>query len=210
MKLYGYWRSSSAWRVRIVLELKGIACESVPVNLAPTHREHRQDSYRAKNPLAQVPCLELEDGARLTQSVAIIHYLERLYPTPALFTFDDPWFAAQVWQAVEIVNSGIQPLQNAGVLQRVDDLGGDAGSWARTFMGDGLAALEALAATHGGPYLLGPQLTLADVYLVPQLYNARRYALDLAPFPRLCAAESQCSARPEFVRSHPDQQKDRP
>lgn len=213
MKLYGYWRSSSTWRVRIALAWKGIAYEYQPIHLVRGGGEQHSPSYRAINPLGEVPCLEVEVGGatrRLSQSVAIIELLEQAVPRPPLFP-EDPFLTARTRQLVEIVNSGTQPLQNSGVLGRVkNELHADEQAWARHFITRGLTALETLTGETAGAYSVGDQVTAADAYLVPQLYNARRFGTDLEPFPRLLAIEARCLALPPFTSSHPDRQPDAP
>jgi len=210
MKLYGYWRSSSAWRVRIALGLKGLSYEYIPVHLVRGGGEQFSEAFRARNPFAQVPVLEIErDGAphHITQSMAIIEYLDEVFPTPPLLP-KEPLLRARARELAELVNSGIQPLQNRLVLERVTELGGDEKAFAARFVASGLAALEAHAARSSSRYLVGDEPTLADIYLVPQLYNARRFAVALEPYPRLCAIEQACQALPAFAAAHPDRQPD--
>lgn len=208
MKLYGYWRSSSAWRVRIALAWKGIPHEYQAVHLRAG--EQQAPSYLSLSPLGEVPTLEWTEAGvarRLSQSFAIIDYLERVHPTPPLFPAD-PFLAARARQLAEMVNAGIQPLQNLAVLNRVRELKGDAQAWAGHFISRGLAAMEALAPETAGAFLVGDAPTVADAYLVPQLYNARRFALDLTPYPTLLRAEASCEQVPAFVQAHADKQPD--
>lgn len=205
MRLYGYWRSSSTWRVRLGLALKGIDVEHVPVHLR--NGEQHADAHVARNPLHQIPVLELDDGTRLTQSVAILEYLDEAWPEPPLLP-QDPLARARVREAVEIVNSGIQPAQNFAILQAVDALGGDRMAWGRDAIAKGFVALEALAGKTAGVYMVGDELTLADLLLVPQLYNGRRFSVDLTPFPTLLRVEATCEALPAFQAAHPSQQVD--
>jgi maleylpyruvate isomerase len=210
MKLYGYWRSSSAWRVRIALELKGLAFESAPVHLVRAGGEQFKPEFVEVNPLSQVPVLELEhqgELVRLSQSVAIIEFLDELWPEPPLLPAD-ALERARCRELVELVNSGIQPLQNRLVLERVQQGGLDSRAFALEFLSRGLGALEAHARPRGGPYLLGPALTLADVYLVPQMYNARRFGLPLEPFPTLLEIETRLAQLPPFAAAHADRQAD--
>jgi maleylpyruvate isomerase len=212
VKLYSYWRSSSAWRVRIALNAKGIAYEYVPVNIAPNVAEHSSAAFAEVNPLQQVPTLEWEEAGamvRLTQSVAIVEYLEQSRPQPALL----PTAAlarARVREAVEIVNSGIQPLQNSWTLKEVRRLVDEAAAtrWASAAMLPGLRALEVHAERYAGDYSIGDQLSLADVYLVPQLYNARRHGVDLSRYPRLLAVETRLNGLDAFARARPEVQPD--
>ena len=210
MILYDYWRSSSAWRVRIALHFKGIAFERRVVNLIKDGGEQHTDAFRTLNPLGQVPVLvtEEKDGARtITQSMAIIGYLEETVPVPPLLPAD-PWLRARARQLAEIVNAGTQPLQNLTVLDHVEAQGLDREAWARHFIARGLAALEAASQETEAKFLVGDAPSIADLYLVPQLYNARRWKVDLAPYPTLVRVDATCSGLPAFVAAHPDAQSD--
>jgi len=206
--LYDYWRSSSAWRVRIALHLKGIAFERRVVNIGPGSSDQYGPEFKALNPLSQVPVLIPEPGARpLTQSMAILAYLEERFPTPALLPAD-AWLRARTRQLAEMVNAGIQPFQNLPGLTRLKELGVDATAWAREFNARGLAALEAASQETEGRFLVGDAVSLADVYLIPQLYAARRWSVDLAPYPTLLRVESACASLPAFAAAHADAQSD--
>jgi len=206
MKLYGYWRSSSAWRVRTALAYKGIRVEGVPVNLRVG--EQHEPGFVAKSPAHTIPLLELDDGRCITQSMAIISYLEETHPEPPLLP-KDPVHRAWVREQAELVNSGIQPLQNLMVLMRVKhELKGDDTAWAAHWIALGLSALEALAESRAGRFSVGDAVSLADVYLVPQLYNARRFGADVTRFPTLLRVEAACLALPAFQEAHPDRQPD--
>jgi maleylpyruvate isomerase len=206
--LYDYWRSSSAWRVRIALHLKGIAFERRVVNLKKEAGEQHTAEFRALNPSRQVPVLVIDDGARtITQSMAIIAFLEEQFPTPPLLPAD-PWLRARARQLAEMVNAGIQPYQNLAALERLNQLGVDANVWARELNARGLAALEAESQETEGTFLVGDRPTIADVYLVPQLYAARRWSVDLTPFPTLLRVEATCAALPAFVAAHAQAQSD--
>ena len=214
MKLYSYYRSSSAWRVRLVLSWKKLAYEYAAVNLAPGVSEQHAAEFSAVNPLKQIPTLEWAHGdevVRLTQSVAICEYLEELHPEPALLP-REPLARARVRQIVETVASGIQPLQNTGTLSEVTRLASaDAARvWAENAIRKGLPALETFVRSHGGAHAVGDAITLADVFIVPQLYNARRFELDLSPYPKLVEIDARASALEAFVRAHPDNQIDAP
>jgi len=210
-KLYNYWRSSSSWRVRIALYWKGVPFEYAAVHLLRDGGAQNTAAYEDKNPLRTVPLLEWEEGGqlrRLSQSMAILAFLEARYPSPPLWPAD-PLQRAQALMLAEIPNSGIQPLQNLAVTQRVkNELGGDPGAWARHWNERGLKALEAWARPLAGKFLAGDQVTVADVYLVPQLYSARRVGVDLAPFPTLTRVEQACEPLEAFARARPEQQPD--
>ena len=208
MILYDYWRSSSAWRVRIALHLKGVPFERRVVNLVKDGGEQHTDAFRALNPSTQVPVLIPDEGGRpIAQSMAIIAYLEERFPTPPLLPAD-PWLRARARQLAEMVNAGIQPYQNLPVLNQLKALGVDAQQFARERNVRGLAALEAAAGGTVGTFLVGETPSLADVYLIPQLYAARRFAVDLAPYPTLLRVEATCAALPGFAAAHPDAQSD--
>ena len=213
LRLYGYWRSSSTWRVRIALHVKGLAYDYQPLALVnPAGGEHRTQEYAQINPMQEVPALELQHGGkleRLGQSLAIIDYLERLRPMPALIPAD-PLRAAQARQLAEIVNAGIQPLQNMAVLVRIRELGGDEKAWARASIERGLGAMNEIARTTAGKFLVGDAVSIADACLVPQLFNARRYGAAVEPFETLLRIEHLCLSLPAFVDTHPDRQPDAP
>lgn len=219
MKLYGYWRSSSAYRVRIALNLKGVEVSHVPVHLARDGGEHNTPAYRALNPAARVPCLVLDDGRALTQSLAIIDYLETLRPAPALLPAD-PFERARVRAFAETIACDIQPLGNLSVLAHLRaELGQDdaetaarAAAWAAHWIARGFTALEETLVRAGPPqaFAFGDAPTLADVVLTPQMYNARRFGVDLAPFPRLAALDETARAHPAFAAAAPERQVDAP
>lgn len=212
MKLYTFWRANSPWRVRIALALKDVPHEVVFVDLGAG--QQHADTYRGLNLAEQVPVLELDergpDGQprRITQSMAIIEYLEERFPTPPLLPAD-PWERARARQLAEIVNSGTQPFQNLATTKKVKELGADPQKWLEHFIGRGLSVLERAAAETAGAFLVGEAPTIADVYLVPQLYAARRFSVDLAPFPTLVRVDQACATLPAFQKAHPDAQLDR-
>ena len=207
MILYDYWRSSSAWRVRIALHWKKLPFERRVVNLIKDGGEQHAADFATLNPLRQVPVLVTDDGRTIAQSMAIIGYLEERFPAPALLPAD-PWLRARARQLAEMVNSGTQPLQNLSVLDHVQAGGLDRNEWARHFIARGLGALEAAARETAGPFLAGDAITVADLYLIPQLYNARRWNVDVAPLPTLLRAEAAAAELPAFAAAHPDAQSD--
>jgi maleylpyruvate isomerase len=212
IRLFSYWRSSSAWRVRIGLALKGLGYEVRVVNLLAG--EQHTEAHRARSPLGQLPVLEVEeDGAtlRIVQSMAILEWLEERHPEPPLLPADLAG-RARVRALAEHVNSGIQPLQNALVLGmlRQRQPGWDR-EFARFHIERGLAALERAVDDGGaGRFCHRDTPGLADCYLVPQLYNARRFGVDLAPFATLRRIEEACAALAPFQAAHPDRQVDAP
>ncbi len=211
LALYSYWRSSSAWRVRIGLHWKGIPFEYRAVNLLAG--EQFGGEHQARNPMSQVPVLEVEEEGRvyrLAQSIAILEWLDERFPDRPLLP-PDPEGRARVRMLAEHVNSGIQPYQNAVVLRwlRENAPGQDAG-WLGRFIGDGLASLETAVRGGAGRFCHGDAVTLADLYLVPQMHGARRFGVDLARLPTLVRVEEACRAEDAFANSEPDRQPDAP
>lgn len=198
--LHHYFRSSSSWRVRWALEEKGLAYRAVAVNLLAS--EQKSDDYRGVSPTAFVPALSV-DGRTFTESVAIIELLDDLSPAPPLRPAD-PFLRAKMRQLVEIVNAGTQPLQNLSVLARVSPDRAAQVEWARPVIERGLAAFARVLGAPAGKYCLGDDVTMADLFLVPQLYNARRFEVSLAPFDGLLAVEAACLARDACKRAAPD------
>jgi maleylpyruvate isomerase len=212
LRLYSYWRSSCSWRVRLGLGLKGLAAEYVAVDLLAGQQD--APDHLARNPMRQVPVLELLEGGqvalRLVQSVAILEWLEEVHPAPPLLP-RDPAGRARVRALVEHVNSSIQPYQNAAPLKWLRErFPGAEKDWVRHWLQRGLTGLEASVAEGAGRFCHGDQPTLADCYLVPQLHGARRFEVDLAPFPTLRRIEVACEELPAFQAAHPDRQPDAP
>ncbi len=211
LKLYDYWRSSAAYRVRIGLHLKGVAYESIPINIAPGKDEQRADSFRAKNPQMRVPALETEHGV-LTQSLAILSWLDAQYPEPP-FLPADPWAAAQARSFALTIAADIHPLNNLAPLAVLrEKFGADQDAiadWYRHWIRLGFEALEAqLSAMPRSEFVFGDSPTIADICLVPQCANARRFQLDMSPFPRLAALDGRARAHPAFAAAAPENQKD--
>ena len=210
--LHTYWRSSAAWRVRIALALKDIAYDAVPVHLLRGGGEQRADAYRALNPQGLVPLLTDGDET-ISQSLAIIEYLDETRPEPPLL----PRLAAgraRVRALAAVVACDVHPLNNLRVLQHLAaQFGADdaaKGAWMRRWIGDGFAALETMLARdpRTGTCCHGDAPTLADLCLVPQMFNARRFDVDLAPYPTLVRIDAHCSALAAFRETAPDRQPD--
>lgn len=202
--LFDYFRSSAAYRVRIALNLKGIPYESVGVDLPAG--EQAEAPHVSKNPQGFVPVLEI-DGVRLVQSVAIIGYLDAVYPLPPLMPFE-PEDRAHVEALALVVACDVHPLNNLRVLRYLTGtLGIDEGArdvWYRHWVSEGLAALEGLAAPRSGAFLFGDAPTLADICLVPQLANARRFDVPLEAYPTLLRADASACELEPFAAAHPD------
>jgi maleylacetoacetate isomerase len=205
--LYDYYRSSAAYRVRIALNLKGLDYESRPVNLVES--EQRGDDYRDLNPKGFVPMLEI-DGHRLTQSLSIIVYLDQCFPDPSLMP-RDPVDGAHVRAMALAVACDIHPLNNLRVLKYLKGQLGrpqeEVDAWYAHWISEGLPALESMAKAGAGKFLFGDAPTIADVCLVPQLYNARRYNVPLDNYPTLLRADQNANALEAFAAAHPDRQK---
>ncbi|MBA4224317.1 MAG: maleylacetoacetate isomerase [Methylobacterium sp.] len=208
MKLHGYFRSSAAWRVRIALNLKGVDVEHVSHHLR--HGEQRDPAYLALNPQGLVPTLELDDGTVLTQSLAIIEWLDETYSEPALLP-NDALERAKVRAFAQAIACDTHPVQNLKVLNRLRALGHDgdvALAWAANVNVDGLSACEQLATNSPGPFCFGAKPSLADICLMPQLGNARRFKVDVVQFPRLLRAEAAAMELAAFRDATPDRQAD--
>lgn len=204
--LYDYAKSSAAYRVRIGLNLKGVDYERRQVNLLDS--EQKGEAYRALNPQGLVPMLEV-DGRRITQSLAILVYLDQTYPEPRLMPAD-PFDGAHVRAMAMAIACDIHPLNNLRVLKYLKgELGQDQAAvdrWYAHWISEGLPALEALAAPRAGDFLFGDQPTIADVCLVPQLFNARRFKVPLDAYPTLLRADANAAKLDAFAAAHPDRQ----
>jgi maleylacetoacetate isomerase len=212
--LYGYWRSSAAYRVRIALNLKGLAYESRPVHLVRDGGEQHTPDYRALNPQELVPCL-VNKGQVFTQSLAIMEYLDETHPSPRLLP-DDPAGRARVRALAQVVACDLHPLGNLRVLQHlVAQFGADdaaKGMWSRHWISDGLGALETMLAGHvaTGRFCHGDTPTMADACLVPQVYNAVRWKLSLDDYPTIRRIHEACQALEAFQLAVPEAQSDAP
>ncbi|MBV4537919.1 maleylacetoacetate isomerase [Pseudomonas urmiensis] len=208
MELFTYFRSTSSYRVRIALALKGLDYQALPVNLL--EGEHRADDYRAVNPQGRVPALRTDSGEVLVQSPAIIEYLEEVYPQPALLPAA-PEARAKVRGVAALIGCDIHPLHNVSVLNQLRQLGHDEGQvnqWIGHWIGQGLAAVEQLIGDNG--FCFGETPGLADLYLIPQLYAAERFNVELTAYPRIRRVAALAQQHPAFVQAHPAQQPDTP
>jgi maleylacetoacetate isomerase len=214
MRLYSYFRSSAAWRVRIALALKGLEPEFAYVHLLRAGGEQKSADYARTNPMRLVPALETDDDGVVTQSLAICEYLEERYPEPPLLPAD-VGDRAYVRAIAAAIACDIHPLNNLRVLQRLTgEMGISADGrtdWYRHWIAEGFAGLETLISASGrsGLFCFGDAPTLAEVFLVPQMANARRFDCDLGPFPTLVAIDARAAALTAFTSSAPEAQADR-
>src|SRR4051812_35000249 len=215
MKLFTYWRSSSAYRVRIALGMKGIAYEPAFVHMTRAGGEQHSVDFRSKNPRSQIPVLEVPGEAGqspvfLSQSLAIIEYLEERFPEPPLLP-KDLLARARVRELSEVINSGTQPFHNLTTINFLSELAPtlDKQRWFEKFMSDGLRVLEARAQALAGRFLVGDEVSIADVLLVPQLYATRRFGVSLEAYPTLLRIDAECQTLAGFAAAHPDRQADR-
>jgi maleylacetoacetate isomerase len=208
MRLYTFFRSSAAYRVRIALNLKGLEYEPVTIDLPAN--AHRREEFLRINPLATVPVLD-DDGVVLTQSLAIIDYLDVRYPAPRLIP-EEPVARAKALAFAQTIACEIHPLNNLRVLRYLrGELALDEAAvrrWYHHWIGESFAGLETLLRTTGGRYCVGDTLSIADVYLVPQVYNARRFECDMSPYPTLVAIADRLAIEPAFAAAAPDRQPD--
>lgn len=210
MKFYGYFRSSAAYRVRIALNLKGLAPEFVPVHLVKDGGRQKKPDYLARNPQGLVPALELDDGTMLTQSLAIIEYLDAAYPEPRLIPAA-PVLAAKVRAVALAIACDIHPLNNLRVLNYLKGplkhSQEEANAWYRHWILEGgLNAIEQMIS--GGPCCFGNTPTLADACLIPQVFNARRFKIDISYLPKIVAVDAHCATLEAFAAAEPARQPD--
>jgi maleylacetoacetate isomerase len=212
MRRHGCFRSSAAYRVRIALALKGVACEQAFVHLV--RGEHRADAYRALNPQGRVPALETDEGAVLVQSPAILEWIEETWPEPPLLP-GDALARARIREVCAVIGCDIHPLNNLSTLSWLKQrLGADqeaVDAWYAHWVTEGFAAVETLlrrGAQAEGPFAFGDAPTMADLYIVPQVFNARRFRVPLEAFPTIRAVDEACRALPAFAAAAPENQPD--
>jgi maleylacetoacetate isomerase len=209
VKLFSYFRSSAAYRVRIALNLKSVPCEMISIHLVKDGGRNRSPEYRAINPQMRVPALALPSGEVLTQSLAIINYLDKRHPEPPLLPAD-PLHRAKVEAFAQTIACDIHPLNNIGPLrylkQKLGQEQAAIDAWYHHWVLDGFEALEQMI--RPGPYSFGAQVTLADICLVPQVYNARRLKVPLDAFPKIVSVDAECMKLPAFDKARPENQPD--
>ena len=209
MQLYSYFRSSAAYRVRIALNLKGVTYDTVPIHLQKEGGINRKPEFRAINPHMRLPALRLDSGDVLIQSLAIIGYLDDIHPQPPLLP-RDPIAKAKVRAIAQVVACDIHPLNNIGPLRYLKNVLGQDQSkidaWYHHWVHDGFQAIEEMISP--GPYTFGSEITLADVCLVPQVYNARRLKTPLDRYPKIVAVDAACTKLAAFDKARPENQPD--
>ena len=207
--LYGYWRSSCSWRVRIALAVKNIPYESRFVHLVNNGGEQHSEAHSNRNAMEMVPTLQLSSGANVSQSMAILEYLEETYPDIALLPSSSV-DRAKVRQLAQMIASDTQPLQNLRVIKRVESLLDTKSrvEWGAHWIKTGLTAFEKEISKTAGTYCFGNKITLADLCLIPQMYNARRFKCDVSGWPTILRVEASLNIIPAFQAAAPDQQGD--
>lgn len=209
-KLYSYFRSSSAYRVRIALNFKNVNYTIKPVHLVKDGGEQHRDDYKKLNVLSQVPTL-IDNNKCLTQSMAIFYYLDQNYEGTELFPKD---IGQHVVEFCEVINSGIQPIQNLRVLQYLKNKNhfeqDEIQSWSHHWIEQGFFAIESFLNKNSGKYCFGDQITAADMFLAPQVYNSLRYNVDLKEFPKIKSVWKNCLKLEEFIKADPAHQPDTP
>ena len=205
MILHGYWRSGTSYRTRIALNLKGVTYEQRTHDLR--QGEQKSEAYLALNPQGLVPALEHE-GRVITQSLAILGWLEERFPEPPLLPRTSPEDRAEVRAMATLIACDIHPLNNLRVLKAVKGLGGDTDAWADKWIRPGFDALERLIDQRGGGWSWGEAPTIADCCLIPQVYSARRFNVDVSAWPLISAIDARAAEHPAFQAAHPDVQPD--
>ncbi|MGE3682526.1 MAG: maleylacetoacetate isomerase [Bdellovibrionales bacterium] len=210
LKLYSYYRSSAAYRVRIALHWKELPFEYIPVHLVKAGGEQHGSQYRKVNPMGHVPALD-DNGFLVAESVAIIRYLDDICPGRPLFP-SDPQGRAKVLQICEVINSGIQPLQNLKVTQALERdfhlSPSEVERWTRHWITSGLQNLEQILESTAGSFCYKGRITAADCFLVPQCFSARRFGVRVEEFPTIARIERRAAAQEAFIKAHPEKQPD--
>lgn len=201
--LYHYWRSSSSWRVRWALKIKKVPAREVAVDLLDGTSE--SEAHLKRNPLGYVPVLEIQNHT-LIESAAIVEWLDEMIPTPSFFP-GSSYDRAHIRALVEIINAGTQPVQNLTVMDKYSQDEAKRLEWNQYFIRRGLSAFEKLTQSHGGEFSYGDSLTAADLFLIPQVYNALRFKVNMDEFPLISKINQNCLKLPECLGSHPDQYK---
>ncbi|XP_076441760.1 maleylacetoacetate isomerase-like [Babylonia areolata] len=203
--LYSYFRSSASWRVRIALAMKGVEYDYMPVHLVKEGGEQNKEEYKALNPMSQVPTLII-DGVTLTQSLPIIEYLDETRPGPQILP-KDAIKRAQARALAEVINSGIQPLQN---LKTLAEFGDKKMEWGKTVISRGFDAFEKMLTSTAGKYCVGDEVTIADLCLIPQCYNAQRFSVDMSSYPTIVRIKEALEKLPAFIAADFKNQPDTP
>jgi maleylpyruvate isomerase len=209
VKLYTYFRSSAAYRVRIALNLKKLPYEAIPIHLTKDGGRHKSAEYRAVNPQVRVPALTLDDGETILQSMAIVEYLEETHPNPPLLP-KGALERAHVRAVSQIVACDIHPLNNLVTLNYLKKLGHDQAivdEWYTSWVKVGFEAIESLL--KPGPYCFGAEPGMADLCLVPQIFNARRFKVSLEAYPKIAGVEAACAKLEAFEKARPENQPDK-
>ena len=214
MKLYGFFRSSCSWRVRIALRYKGLSFTNVPIHLQRNGGEQFSTEHQQRNPMAQVPVLEFNDPQYglivLSQSLAILEFLEERFPEPSILP-QNIVQRSRARQIAEAINAGIQPLQNSATLKCIEKIGEDKKQWAGYWIQKGLDGIERMAQQYPDTkFLVSDNPSIADFCLIPQLFNARRFGCDTSQWHRLLQVEANCLMVESFQLSHPSRQDDAP
>ena len=208
MKLYDYFRSSAAYRVRIALNLKRLSYDAVPIHLSKDGGRQKTPEYRAINPQMRVPALVLSNGDRLIQSLAIIEYLDETFPDPALLPVEAVE-RAQVRAVAQIIACDIHPINNTSTLVYLRKLGHDQteiDEWYASWILSGFEAVETMI--RPAPYAFGSHVTIADLCIVPQVFNARRFKVPLDQFPKIAGVDAACNKLAAFDKARPEKQPD--
>lgn len=207
LKLYGYWRSSASWRIRWALKVKKIPYDYIPVNILK--EEHREPTHLSRVPMGTLPVIEIEPRNFLSQSLPIMLWIEETFSSEPYLFSKDRTYRYKILELCELINSDTAPLQTPRAQKAYSEQPEGKAAWAKGFIIKGLSAFQTLIGNSGGKYCLGDNLTAADLFLIPQMYNARRFGIDPEKeFPKLHSIYEHCTQLPECVDSSPDKQCD--